>query len=232
MQVRGLFKELNVDAKFFELDEMADGQDVQDALYDVSGSRTVPQVFVGGTYIGGADDTHSKYRSGELKKIFSDAGVSASLRRHQSDEFLHRLIQQERENRQLNAPQGGLRRKSAVPHMDELGQPDAVPAGDFKYFCVGMGIWDGERMKQNSKQASNPTDPVELPHCEGLEIISATQLQQTPVVLATSATIPSTSEPPREPQRPGPPQKYEPEPTAILSWSKRSGWRSGLGYIP
>ncbi len=65
-------------------------------------------------------------------------------------------------------------------------------------------------MKQNSKQASNPTDPVELPHCEGLEIISATQLQQTPVVLATSAAIPSTSEPPREPQRPGPPQKYEP----------------------
>ncbi|KAK9908985.1 hypothetical protein WJX75_005590 [Coccomyxa subellipsoidea] len=78
-RVRGLFKELNVDAKFFELDEMADGQDVQDALYDLSGSRTVPQVFVEGTYIGGADDTHSKYRSGELKKIFSDAGVSANL---------------------------------------------------------------------------------------------------------------------------------------------------------
>jgi glutaredoxin len=33
----------------------ADGQDVQDALYDLSGSRTVPQVFVEGTYIGGAD---------------------------------------------------------------------------------------------------------------------------------------------------------------------------------
>lgn len=33
----------------------ADGQEVQDALYDVSGSRTVPQVFVNGVYIGGAD---------------------------------------------------------------------------------------------------------------------------------------------------------------------------------
>lgn len=33
----------------------ADGQDVQDALYEVSGSRTVPQVFVQGAYIGGAD---------------------------------------------------------------------------------------------------------------------------------------------------------------------------------
>ncbi len=33
----------------------ADGNEVQDALYDVSGSRTVPQVFVNGAYIGGAD---------------------------------------------------------------------------------------------------------------------------------------------------------------------------------
>ncbi len=33
----------------------ADGQEVQDALYSVSGSRTVPQVFVDGSFIGGAD---------------------------------------------------------------------------------------------------------------------------------------------------------------------------------
>ncbi|CAL8460645.1 g175 [Coccomyxa elongata] len=78
-RVKGLFKELNVDFKLFELDQMADGQEVQDALYDVSGSRTVPQVFVNGAYIGGADDTHTKYRSGELKKIFGEAGVTANL---------------------------------------------------------------------------------------------------------------------------------------------------------
>jgi glutaredoxin 3 len=37
--------------------DAADGQEVQDALYSVSGSRTVPQVFVDGKYIGGSDGT-------------------------------------------------------------------------------------------------------------------------------------------------------------------------------
>lgn len=78
-----------------------------------------------------------------------------------------------------------------------------------QYFCVGMSLWDGERMKRNSKEARNPTDPVELPYCEGLEVISASQLQQNPVVLANSAGAPSTLEPPREPQRHGPPQKCD-----------------------
>jgi glutaredoxin-related protein len=32
-----------------------DGQDVQDALHDVTGRHTVPQVFVKGAFIGGAD---------------------------------------------------------------------------------------------------------------------------------------------------------------------------------
>ena len=33
----------------------ADGADVQDALYEVTGRHTVPQVFVKGSFIGGAD---------------------------------------------------------------------------------------------------------------------------------------------------------------------------------
>lgn len=33
----------------------ADGEDVQDALVGVSGSHTVPQVFIGGKFVGGAD---------------------------------------------------------------------------------------------------------------------------------------------------------------------------------
>lgn len=58
-------------------------------------------------------------------------------------------------------------------------------------------------MKQNSKQARTPMDEVELPFCEGLEIISASQLQQTPAVLTEAA--PAQAAPPvREPHRPGP----------------------------
>lgn len=33
----------------------ADGEDVQDALMDVTGRRTVPQVFIGSKFVGGCD---------------------------------------------------------------------------------------------------------------------------------------------------------------------------------
>ena len=80
-----------------------------------------------------------------------------------------------------------------------------------QYFCVGMSLWDQERMKANSKKAVLPGDPVELPYCEGLQIISASQIQPTPVILSNDAGIsaaaaaeqPSSSgsEPPQRPSR-------------------------------
>lgn len=73
--VKDLMKQLNVDAKIIELDTIADGDDVQAALMEVSGMRTVPQVFVGGELIGGCDDTLAAYRSGTLEKLLKKAGV-------------------------------------------------------------------------------------------------------------------------------------------------------------
>lgn len=52
-----------------ELDERVDGRDIQDALNEIIGRRTVPQVFVNGKYIGGSDDTVAAYESGELAKL-------------------------------------------------------------------------------------------------------------------------------------------------------------------
>ena len=63
-------------------------------------------------------------------------------------------------------------------------------------------------MKQNAKQARAPTDEVELPFCEGLEIISASQLQQTPAVLTEAAAPVEAAPPVREPHRPGPSDRY------------------------
>lgn len=45
----------------------ADGDAVQSALQSVSGASTVPQVFIGGKFIGGCDDTHSMHKNGQLK---------------------------------------------------------------------------------------------------------------------------------------------------------------------
>lgn len=42
---------------------MSDGSDIQDALYEITGQRTVPNVFIAGEHIGGNSDLqalHSK----------------------------------------------------------------------------------------------------------------------------------------------------------------------------
>lgn len=78
-EVKGLFRKLGVDAKVVELDDLADGDNVQSALSEVTGRRTVPQVFIGGTFIGGCDDTMAALKSGKLKAAFQEVGISVSM---------------------------------------------------------------------------------------------------------------------------------------------------------
>lgn len=78
-EVKGLFEKMGVSAKVVELDELADGGAVQDALGTVTGRRTVPQVFVGGQHVGGCDDTIAAMSSGKLKELLESAGVQAKL---------------------------------------------------------------------------------------------------------------------------------------------------------
>ena len=51
-----------------ELDQRPDGADIQAALLELTGQRTVPNVFVNGTHLGGCDDT--------LKAIMNGASSS------------------------------------------------------------------------------------------------------------------------------------------------------------
>ncbi|XAR55647.1 Thioredoxin-disulfide reductase [Bertholletia excelsa] len=74
-RAKAVFKELNQVPHVVELDERDDGRDIQDALSEIVGRRTVPQVFINGKHIGGSDDTVEAYESGELAKIF---GVPAN----------------------------------------------------------------------------------------------------------------------------------------------------------
>jgi len=60
---------LKVDASIFELNTMDDGADIQDALLEITGQRTVPSVFVKGKHIGGNDDTQSANKDGKLKEM-------------------------------------------------------------------------------------------------------------------------------------------------------------------
>ena len=57
-----------VDARVIELDQRGDGADIQAALLEKTGQRTVPSVFVKGEHIGGNDATQALFKSGELGK--------------------------------------------------------------------------------------------------------------------------------------------------------------------
>ena len=60
---------MNIPAKIIELDTMDNGSEVQAALLDISGQRTVPNVFIKGKHLGGNDDTQAAARSGKLAKM-------------------------------------------------------------------------------------------------------------------------------------------------------------------
>ncbi|XP_052198476.1 glutaredoxin-C4 [Diospyros lotus] len=68
-RAKSVFKELKQVPHVIELDERDDGWNIQNALGEIVGRRTVPQVFVNGKHIGGSDDTVEAYESGELAKI-------------------------------------------------------------------------------------------------------------------------------------------------------------------
>ncbi|KAL4571233.1 hypothetical protein LXL04_017986 [Taraxacum kok-saghyz] len=74
-RAKGIFNELNQKPYVVELDQREDGANIQNAMGEFVGKRTVPQVFVNGKHLGGSDDTMEAYESGELAKLL---GISSS----------------------------------------------------------------------------------------------------------------------------------------------------------
>jgi len=61
----------NLGVKFtaYELDEQSDGAAIQAALLEITGQRTVPNIFVKGQHIGGCDNTLAAIESGKLQAM-------------------------------------------------------------------------------------------------------------------------------------------------------------------
>ncbi|KAG9395452.1 Glutaredoxin [Carpediemonas membranifera] len=53
----------------YELETRDDGSEIQTKISQISGIRTVPQIFIKGTPIGGCDDLLNLSRSGKLKNM-------------------------------------------------------------------------------------------------------------------------------------------------------------------
>ncbi|XP_078163336.1 glutaredoxin-C8-like [Carex rostrata] len=68
-RAKGVFKDLNEEPFVVELDQREDGSEIQDALLEIVGKRTVPQVFIKGKHLGGSDATVEAYESGKLKEL-------------------------------------------------------------------------------------------------------------------------------------------------------------------
>ncbi|KAL8728517.1 MAG: hypothetical protein Q9166_005339 [cf. Caloplaca sp. 2 TL-2023] len=62
-------------AKFYviEMDQVDDGADLQNALEEISGQRTVPNIYISQKHIGGNSDLQSK--KSELPDLLKEAGA-------------------------------------------------------------------------------------------------------------------------------------------------------------
>lgn len=78
--VRRFFKSIGVTYRSIDLDTTTwqqenRGGEVRTALHAKIGQSTIPQVFVGGQWIGGCTDTFASWRSGKLQQLLAKARV-------------------------------------------------------------------------------------------------------------------------------------------------------------
>ncbi|KAL3628855.1 glutaredoxin [Castilleja foliolosa] len=78
-KVKKLLSQLQASYKLIELDEESDGDDIQAALAEWTGQRTVPNVFINGKHIGGSDVVAAKNQQGTLVPLLLEAGAIADV---------------------------------------------------------------------------------------------------------------------------------------------------------
>ncbi|KAM3246977.1 Glutaredoxin [Capsicum annuum] len=74
-RVKQLLSQLGATFKVIELDRESDGDEVQAALLEWTGQRTVPNVFIGGEHVGGCDSVLEKHQQGKLLPMLKDASA-------------------------------------------------------------------------------------------------------------------------------------------------------------
>lgn len=67
LKAKATIGSITKDAYILELDQIEDGAEIQDALYEITGQRTVPNVFIAGEHIGGNSDVQVLSSKGSLE---------------------------------------------------------------------------------------------------------------------------------------------------------------------
>ncbi|KAI9994382.1 hypothetical protein PInf_010992 [Phytophthora infestans] len=81
-KTKTLLTELGAKYEVVELDQIEGGSEQQDALEDLTGQGTVPNVFVAGKSIGGNSDVHKLHKTGNLEPLLKDSGALCSKKKN------------------------------------------------------------------------------------------------------------------------------------------------------
>ena len=73
LSTKNLLNDKGVEYALYELNQMDGGDDIQDALLEISGQRTVPNVFINGKHVGGNSDLQDAAKSGKLDELLAAA---------------------------------------------------------------------------------------------------------------------------------------------------------------
>ena len=71
--IKVLFYELGASPAIHELDKEGSGREMEWALQRMGGKPSVPAVFIGGKFVGSAEDVISLHVNGSLKQMLIDA---------------------------------------------------------------------------------------------------------------------------------------------------------------
>ena len=79
ISAKKVFRIGSVPAKVREINLEEDGLVTQAILYNITGQKTVPSIFIRGQHIGGNSDLKAMAASGELIEKLEDAGIPHSF---------------------------------------------------------------------------------------------------------------------------------------------------------
>ncbi|KAL9471890.1 hypothetical protein ACSS6W_009831 [Trichoderma asperelloides] len=74
---KAALNEAKANYEVVELDNRKDGDDLQDALLEISGQRSVPNIFFAEQHVGGNSDLQQLVKNGTLQSRLQEAGAYA-----------------------------------------------------------------------------------------------------------------------------------------------------------
>jgi glutaredoxin 3 len=70
------FKKLNVDVFVVETDLVENGEKTKKYLEQMTGQKTIPNIFIAGNHVGGNSDLQEGLKNGSIQKILRDANIT------------------------------------------------------------------------------------------------------------------------------------------------------------